>query len=198
MSNPSSRDPDGHRLRGADVGSTKSLVPVLGAVLLGAIVIYRVQNDDFLEQKVEEDFERGARREGRRASDHLRHLHPRRRHPMVLGNIGRLDPAVPALAAAARRAGRHLLVRDADLGPVGPLLPADPRDRRRRRRPVRAGVGVRRARIEGRTLARLAVGYVAVPLSTPRHGRAGRRCRSPVRGTSAITRRTSSQGVDLS
>ncbi|HEU0170109.1 MAG TPA: hypothetical protein VFR26_01625 [Acidimicrobiales bacterium] len=37
--------------------STKSLVPVLGAVLLGAIVIYGVQNYDFLEQKVEEDFE---------------------------------------------------------------------------------------------------------------------------------------------
>lgn len=37
--------------------STKSLVPVLGAVLLGAVVIYGVQNYDFLQGKVEQDFE---------------------------------------------------------------------------------------------------------------------------------------------
>ena len=37
--------------------STKSLVPVLGAVLLGALVIYGVNNYDFLQQKVEQDFE---------------------------------------------------------------------------------------------------------------------------------------------
>lgn len=37
--------------------NTKSLVPVLGAVLLGAVVIYGVQNYDFLQTQVEEDFE---------------------------------------------------------------------------------------------------------------------------------------------
>jgi hypothetical protein len=37
--------------------NTKALVPVLGAVLLGAIVIYGVQNYDFLQNQVEEDFE---------------------------------------------------------------------------------------------------------------------------------------------
>ncbi len=37
--------------------NTKSLVPVLGAVLLGAVVIYGVQNYDFLQTQVREDFE---------------------------------------------------------------------------------------------------------------------------------------------
>ena len=37
--------------------NTKSLVPVLGAVLLGAVVIYGVRNYDFLQTQVREDFE---------------------------------------------------------------------------------------------------------------------------------------------
>jgi hypothetical protein len=36
---------------------TRSLVPTLGAVLLGAVVIYGVQNFDFLQGQVEKDFE---------------------------------------------------------------------------------------------------------------------------------------------
>jgi hypothetical protein len=36
---------------------TRSLVPTLGALLLGAVVIYGVNNYDFLSQQVKEDVE---------------------------------------------------------------------------------------------------------------------------------------------
>jgi hypothetical protein len=36
---------------------TRSLVPTLGAVMLGAVVIFGVQHFDFLEQKVQQDVE---------------------------------------------------------------------------------------------------------------------------------------------
>lgn len=37
---------------------TRSLVPTLGALLLGAVVIYGVNNYDFLSQQVKEDVEK--------------------------------------------------------------------------------------------------------------------------------------------
>jgi hypothetical protein len=39
---------------------TKSFVPVVGALLLGALVIWGVNNVDFLEQKVGEEFDEGS------------------------------------------------------------------------------------------------------------------------------------------
>jgi hypothetical protein len=39
---------------------TKSFVPVVGALLLGALVIWGVNNVHFLEQKVDEEFRDGS------------------------------------------------------------------------------------------------------------------------------------------
>jgi hypothetical protein len=39
---------------------SKAFVPTLGAVLFGALVVWAVNNAEFLEQKVGEEFETGA------------------------------------------------------------------------------------------------------------------------------------------
>ena len=115
------------------------------------------------------------------ASDHVLcaiYTHARR-HPMVLGHIAGWTPpfqlTLPQLVVIVtfvvemqtwRLWGRYL---PRTLGIVVAVVP-----------PVRAGMGVSRARFEGRTLARAAVGYVALSAPPARPVR-GRPYRSPGR-----------------
>jgi hypothetical protein len=39
---------------------TKSFVPVVGALLLGALVVWGINNVDFLERKIGEEFDEGG------------------------------------------------------------------------------------------------------------------------------------------